>query len=171
MQFLKRTFLRLGWLCFGLMWIPFAMVMIKGPLALVTTGGDIDVFQPFEIFSSNWLYALIALFAGAMIFLISYFVLTMVSLISGGVSHQSILKNGQDAEATILSMAETGTRINGHPLIEFSLQVNLESAPSFVTQVQKVVSFIELGAYQPNILLHVKVEPGTNEVAIVGLKM
>jgi hypothetical protein len=146
-----------------LLWIPFAMVMIKGPLSLAT--GDPEAAQAAEsVLTSPWMYALGALFAGTFIFFIA-------SLIVGGLANRRILTSGQDAEAEILAIADTGTRINDDPVIDFSLQVQPASYPAFVAQAQQTVSAIYLPSYQPGKIVNVKFIPGTDQVAIVGLKL
>ena len=160
---LAKLFKRLSGICFLLMWIPFAMVMINGPLKLAT--GNIQDAQAVEsIFTSPWMYAMGALFAGTFIFLIA-------SLIVGGLSNQRILSSGQEAEAKILAIADTGTRINDNPVIEFSLQIQPANYPAFVAQARQTVSIIHLPSYQPGKIVNVKFIPGTDQVAIVGAKM
>jgi hypothetical protein len=153
---------RLSSICFLLMWIPFAAVMIKGPLSLAT--GDPEAAQTAEsLLTSPWMYALGVLFAGTFIFFIA-------SLIIGGLSNRRILASGKDAEAKILTIADTGTRINDNPVIDFSLQVQPASYPAFVAQARQTVSAIHLSSYQPGKIVTVKFIPGTDQVAIVGLK-
>ncbi len=116
------------------------------------------------IFTSPWLYAMGALFAGTFIFLIA-------SLIVGAVSNHRILASGQEAEAKILAIADTGTRINDNPVIEFSLQIQPSNYPAFVAEARQTVSVIHLPSYQPGKIVNVKFVPGTDKVAIVGPKM
>lgn len=153
----------LSGICFLLMWIPFAMVMINGPLRLAT--GSLEDMKAVEsIFTSPWMYALGALFAGTFVFLIA-------SMIVGGLSNQWTLASGQEAEAKILAIAETGTRINDNPVIDFSLQIQPANYPAFVAQARQTVSIIHLPSYQPGKIVNVKFIPGTDKVAIVGPKM
>jgi hypothetical protein len=154
---------RLSSICFLLMWIPFAMVMIDGPLRLAT-GNPEDAQAAESILTSPWMYAMWALFAGTFIFFTT-------SLIVGGLSNRRILASGQDAEAKILSIADTGTRINDNPVIDFSLQIQPAGYPAFVAQARQTVSVIYLPSYQPGKILNVKFIPGTDQVAIVGPKM
>jgi hypothetical protein len=154
---------RLSSICFLLMWIPFAMVMIDGPLRLAT-GNPEDVQTAESILTSPWMYAMWAFFAGTFIFFIA-------SVIVGGLSNRRILASGQNAEAKILSISDTGTRINDNPVIDFSLQVQPASYPAFVAQARQTVSVIYLPSYQPGKIVNVKFIPGTDQVAIVEPKM
>jgi hypothetical protein len=155
----------LKWLssiCFLLMWIPFAMVMINGPLRLMS--GNIEDMKAVEsIFTSPWLYMMGALFVGTFVFFIA-------SLIVGAISNQRILAGGQEAEAKILDIRDTGTRINDNPVIDFSLQVQPANYPAFVAEARQTVSIIHLPSYQPGKIVNVKFVPGTDKVAIVGAK-
>jgi hypothetical protein len=154
---------RLSNICFLVMWIPFAMVMINGPLRLAT-GGPVDLQSVESVFTGIWMIALGALFAGTFIFFIA-------SLLVGALANQRILATGQDGEATILSIADTGTRINDDPVIDFSLQVRSAGCPAFAALARQTVSMIHLPAYQPGRIVSVKFVPGTDHVAIVGPKM
>ena len=154
---------RLSNICFLVMWIPFAMVMINGPLRLAT-GGPVDLQSVESVFTGIWMIALGALFAGTFIFFIA-------SLLVGALANQRILATGQDGEATILSVADTGTRINDDPVIDFSLHVQAANYPAFAALARQTVSMIHLPAYQPGRIVSVKFVPGTDHVAIVGPKM
>jgi hypothetical protein len=160
---LAKLLKRLGGICFLLMWIAFAMVMINGPFRLAS-GNPENMQAASSIFSSPWWYALWVLFAGTFIF-------SIASAIVGGISNRQILASGQDAEATILTIADTGTRINDNPVIDFSLQVQPANYPAFVAQARQTVSLIQLPSFQSGKILHVKFVPGTDKVAIVGTKM
>lgn len=156
---LAKLLQRLSGVCFLLMWIPFAIVMIK-----LATGNTEDTRAAESIFTSPWMYAMWALFAATFAFFIA-------SLIVGGLSNQLILASGQDAEAKILAIADTGSRTNDNPVIEFSLQIQPANYPSFVAQARQTVSPIHLPSYQPGKIVNVKFVPGTDRVAIVGPKV
>ena len=145
---------RLTIVCFLLMWIPFTMMMI-----------NIEDVQAAESpFNNPWMVATSALFVGTFVFFIA-------SSIVGWLSNQRILASGQDAEAKILAIADTGTRINDNPVIEFSLRVQPANHPAFVAQAQQTVSVINLWSFQPGSIVNVKFVPGTDRVAIVGPKV
>ena len=81
-----------------------------------------------------------------------------------------VLSSGTPAEAKILMVTDTGTRINHNPLVNFMLEVRPESQQPFNANVSQSVSVIHLPSYQPGQMVNVKYVPGTNEVAIVGLR-
>ena len=159
---LAKILKRLSSICFLLMWIPFAMVMLKGPLSMVT-GNIEDMQSATAIFTSPWMYAMWALFAGTFIFFIA-------SLLAGSLSNRRIINNGQDADAKILAIADTGTRINNNPVIDFSLQIQPVNHPAFVATARQTVSVIHLPSYQPGKFVRVKFIAGTDKVAILGAK-
>jgi hypothetical protein len=82
-----------------------------------------------------------------------------------------IVSQGKPAEARILALADTGTRINNNPLVSFSLEVYSFEQPPFRTEVSETVSVIHLPSYQPGKIINVRYLPGTNEVAIIGTKI
>ena len=145
---------RLTVVCFLLMWIPFAMMMINI--------GDMPAAE--SPFTNPWMVATSVLF-------VATFVFFFASLIVGWLSNKLILASGQDAQAKILAIADTGTRINDNPVIEFSLQVQPAYHPAFIAQAQQTVSLINLWSFQPGSIVHVKFVPGTDKVAIVGPKV
>lgn len=154
---------RLSSICFLLMWVPFAIVMINGPLSMVSGNLD-DIQSAGSIFSSPWMYVMWTMFAGTFIFFIA-------SMVVGAISNQRVIATGQNAQAKILAIADTGTRINDNPVIDFSLQVQPASYPAFLAQARLTVSVIHLPSYQPGKTVNVKYVPGTDRVAIVGPKL
>ncbi|MBS1794957.1 MAG: hypothetical protein JSS81_13940 [Acidobacteria bacterium] len=151
---------KLGWLCFGLMWIPFAIVMITGPLR-VGRGNLGGPSSSASVIMGVSFFLFMAMFVGAFFFLIG-------SLVVAGLANRRVLATGQDARAQIVALADTGTRINRRPVVRFTLQVHPQSSPPFVAQTQKTLSIFELSSYQPGGIVHVKYIPGTDQVAVVG---
>lgn len=156
---LAKWLRRLSTICFLLMWIPFALVMIDGPLRMAS--GNIEDLKAAEsIFNSPWMIAMWALFAGTFVFLLA-------SLLVGTISNRRILASGQSAEARILALSDTGTRINQNPVVNISLEVRPPNHPAFVAETRQTVSIIHLPSFQPGKIVRVKFIPGTEKVAIV----
>ena len=82
-----------------------------------------------------------------------------------------LVKHGQDAEAKVLALADTGTRINDDPLVKITLEVQPPNQPSFRTEVKQTVSVISLPLLQPGKFVRVKYIPGTEKIAVVGAKI
>lgn len=161
----SRVLMRLGSLCFVLVWIPFAALMIN----VVLYGGKSEYHTLEEIMEvpffqlGLWLILIILFSVGAAVFFIS-------GIIAGKIAYKQIVKNGQDAEAKILALKDTGTRINDNPLVNISLEVQPSNLPSFFTETRTTVSILELPLFQPGKTVRVKYIPGTEKVAIVGAK-
>jgi hypothetical protein len=154
----------LGVFCFFALWFPFAMIMITGPLSIA-------IWSPEKIAASQsnpiwqvtpWVVLTVALGLGAAFFFVA-------SSIAGGMSNILIEAKGHDADAEILSISDTGTRINDNPVINFSLRVHPVSQPPFMGVARRTISIVELPQYQPGQLVRVKYVPGKNHVAIVGI--
>jgi hypothetical protein len=94
----------------------------------------------------------------------------LIPLFSNMRAKNKIIAQGKDAEAKILALADTGTRINNNPLVNFTLEVHPQMSPPFQAVVSQTVSVIHLPSYQPGKIVHVKYMPGTNEVTIIGAK-
>jgi hypothetical protein len=81
-----------------------------------------------------------------------------------------VLQTGVTATATIVSIRDTGTRINDNPVIAMQLQVQPSGAPSFQAEVKETVSILQIPHFQPGAHLEVKYDPGQPaNVAIVSV--
>lgn len=163
---LAKIMRKLGWLCFLLSWIPFGMIMFKGPLSIAMNGPE----QVAESMSADFFGGMgiwIGLSTGLIILMAVLFV---GSFIVGGTSNHRVISKGQDAEAKILALNDTGTRINDNPVVNFSLEVHPIGQPAFIAEANQTVSILYLPSYQPGKIVNVKYVPGTDKVAIVGVK-
>ena len=83
---------------------------------------------------------------------------------------QKVLQTGVAATATIMSIRDTGTRINDDPVVGMMLQVQPPSGPSFQAEVKETVSILQIPLYQPGARLDVKYDPADQKsVAIVSV--
>jgi hypothetical protein len=149
---------------FLLLWIPFAMIMLTGPLSLVISGPDAAIANGPESLlwgMGIWVVLTVGLGLAATFFFIA-------SLVISGMSNIMIEAKGQDAEAEIVSVSDTGTRINDNPVVAFSLNVRPMGHPHFAGQARRTISIVELPQYQPGKVVRVKFVPGKEQVAIVG---
>ncbi|GEM_PF-1926624 len=88
-------------------------------------------------------------------------------LIAHRKAQRNILREGQSANAKILALSDTGTRINDNPLVSISLEVYSPTQPAFRAEVSQVVSIIHLPSFQPGKIVNVKYIPGTNQIALI----
>ena len=141
--------------------------MFKGPLSIALNGPESaakSVSQDFFGGIGIWIALIVGL--GVLIP-----ILLVGSLIVGGISNRRVISNGQDAEAKILALSDTGTRINHNPVVKFTLEVRPPNFPRFQAQASQTISAIHLPSFQPGKLVNVKYVPGTDQVAIVGAKV
>jgi hypothetical protein len=83
---------------------------------------------------------------------------------------QKVLQTGVGATATIVSIRDTGTRINDNPVIAMQLQVQPSGAPSFQAEIKETVSILQIPQFQPGAQLEVKYDPAQpTNVAIVSV--
>jgi len=159
---LPRVLKKLGNLCFILVFISMAGLMIN----LFVYGGkrtySIAEIMEAPFFQLGFWWVLIIIFGvGSAVF-------TILWVVAGKMVYKQIVKNGQDAEAKVLALRDTGTRINNSPLVNISLEVQPANQPSFYTETRTTVSILELPYLQPGKIVRVKYIPGTEKVAIVG---
>jgi hypothetical protein len=95
----------------------------------------------------------------------------LIPLFSNMQSKNKVITEGVSAEAKILALNDTGTRVNHNPLIKFKLEVHSPTQAPFQAETSQTVSMIHLPSYQPGKMVNVKYIPGSNEVAIVGPKI
>lgn len=151
-----------GHVFFLLLWLPFVMIFLTGPFSTV-------IWAPGEKPASvlwtmtPWIILTVA-FAVAGVFCF------IASLLVGGFSNISIMAKGRDAEATVLSITDTGSTVNDNPILDFSLEVRPPDAGAFKAVARKNVSLIDLPSIQPGKTVHVRYIPGKEQVAIVDAR-
>lgn len=153
---------KLGGICFLLLWIPFAIAMIKGPLAVAIWGAE-EVSTSAG--SDIWIFVIAAIGLG-----VAAAVLMVLSLVAGGFANIRIMAHGIDAEAVIRAVEQTGTTVNDSPMVDFVLEVRPKTAAPFTAKARKLVSLVDLPMYQPGRSVHVRYVVGNDHVAIVDKK-
>lgn len=113
--------------------------------------------------SAFWLILLVAGLVGAGIFVVAAFV-------AGKRLYRQIVENGQDAEARLVKVTDTGTRINECPLLNISMEVQPPGGSSFFHEAKMTFSIVDLPKVQPGKTVRVKYIPGADKVAIIGAK-
>lgn len=155
--FSPKVFLRLGGVCFMLMWIPFIVFM--GGLFLYDAGS----YKTFNEMPAVMMYSLPViglLFMFSFVFIIGSFVLR---------AHQKnqLRKYGKPATAKILSLYETGSTINQNPVVGFELEVYPSNGAIFRTKTEQTVRRLDIPKIQPNAQVNIKYNPKTRRVIIV----
>lgn len=83
----------------------------------------------------------------------------VMPLIKGNAEKQRVLSTGIPAQVTVTSMQSTGTRINHDPLLNLTLNVQIEGRPVYQVTVQEVVPMVALGLLQSGRPLAARVDP------------
>lgn len=92
--------------------------------------------------------------------------------IGAGRKKAATIESGEDAEATILSVTDTGVTLqNGlYFQVNFDLEVRPAVGASYMASVKDYVSRVSIAQYQPGTVLRVKYNPAKREeVAITGV--
>lgn len=147
---------KIGWLCFGLMWIPFATLMI-GMLQLPPGEygwNEMPALARYSIIPLGVLFALT-------------FILIFGSMLAGSFQNARIRKNGRPGKAKIVGLYETGTTINQQPVVGFELEVRSEYGELFQAKTEQLISRFNIHAYQPGTEVEVKYDPDTRAVVII----
>lgn len=155
--FSPKIFLRLGGLCFMLMWIPFIVFM--GGLFLYDAGS----YKTYNEMPVVMLYSLPAiglLFFFSFVFIIGSFVLRALE-------KKQLKKHGKPATAKILSLYETGSTIHQNPVVGFELEVYPSSGAIFRTKTEQTVRRLDIPKIQPNTEVKIKYHPTTRKVIIL----
>jgi hypothetical protein len=143
-------------------------------LPVVGVGGSFLLGNDFEkLWNSSPIIPIVGIGAMVLIPIVGVLLITgsvLIPLFSSMRSNSKIIEQGKDAEAKILALADTGTRINNNPLVNFTLEVHPQMSSPFQAVVSQTVSVIHLPSYQPGKIVNVKYMPGTNEVTIIGAK-
>jgi len=70
-----------------------------------------------------------------------------------------LLKNGNEAPATILRVWQTGLKVNINEQIGLRLQVQAPDGDTYETEIKAVVPKVMLGRYQEGSVVQVNVDP------------
>ncbi len=154
---LPKQMRKFGWMAFGLMWIPFATMMVS---MLSLPDGSYDWVELPHIAR----YSIViggALAAAAMVGLFG-------ATVASAVTNRAVLANGRPARAEILQIAQTGTRINDNPVVRFVLEVRPPDEPAFRAETERLVPLIEIPQIQPGTIVSVKYDPASRAVALVS---
>lgn len=147
---------RLGWISFGLAWIPFTTFFI-GMIGM--PDGDY-AWVELPLLSRG------SIVVGGLLFGLSTIMLIGAPMLSG-LSNQSVLKNGRPAAAKILSISDTGTTINQNPVVRFTLEVTPSDGMPFQAEAEQLISRLQVPSVQPGAMVEVMYDPDTKSVALV----
>jgi hypothetical protein len=73
--------------------------------------------------------------------------------------NEKLLKTGLPAKAKILSVSDTGVKINYKPRIALELEVTPQTGSPFNAKIYTLVSFFQQQPYQPGMIVNVRYYP------------
>lgn len=152
----SNTMRQAGWLAFGLMWIPFIILIVS---MFRLPGGDYawSELPPLVQFS----------LVGVGVFFPMSMVLIVGAPIVSWLSNRAALARGVPAEAVILKISDTGTTINDDPVVRLLLQVHPPGQSPFQAETEQLVSRLQILQVQPGATVQVKYDPTNQAVALV----
>ena len=155
-MFSPRNMRKLGWLFFGLMWIPFTGIFVG---MMEMPDGNYGWMELPELAR----YSIIATGVSMALALVLLFGAMLLS----GVQNRSLLRNGQTAQATILSIEHTGSTVNNYNYgLSFLLDVQPLNELPFQARAEKFVPIHGMNQYQVGMQITVRFDPRTQRVAI-----
>jgi hypothetical protein len=83
----------------------------------------------------------------------------VVRLMKGSAQRKRILATGTPAQATIMRIWETGTRVNNQPLVGFEVQVHPHGGHPYMAQTQMIISALQIPSIAPGAVVHCKFDP------------
>jgi hypothetical protein len=83
----------------------------------------------------------------------------VIPLVKRSAEKQRVLSTGIPAQVTVTEMQNTGTLVNGNPLLNLTLNVQIEGRPVYQVTVQEIVPMMALGLLQPGRPLAARVDP------------
>jgi hypothetical protein len=147
----------IGRICFGLMWIPFIGLFV-GMIGMPDGDYAFSDMPPLTRYS----------IVGVGFFMVASIGLQVGALLLTGTSNRSLQKNGRLADATILTITDTGTWVNNRPVVRFTLEVRPPGEPPFQAEAERLVSPLEIPHIQPGMELPVRYDPASKAVALVN---
>lgn len=70
--------------------------------------------------------------------------------------------------ATVTAIQDTGTQINGSPVVELDLMVTVEGREPYPVKHRQVISPVVMANFQPGSTLTVRVDPADQSKIIIG---
>jgi hypothetical protein len=150
---------KFGRICFIILCIAFAIVFI-GMVTLPPGGYD---------FAELPVLVRIALVIGLGLF-VPMLVLILGAEVSRLLANRAIQAHGLQAEARVVKVWATGTRINRNPVVRVLLDVRPSNQDAFEAETEQLASIVGVGGVQPGKTIQVKYDPKSREVALMDAR-
>ena len=89
--------------------------------------------------------------------------------IYNSIRNHRIVKEGLEAEATVLDLWDTGTTVNQNPIVGLRLEVHPAAGRVFTAETERLVSRVDLPKVQPGKKVQVKYDPDNETAALINL--
>jgi Protein of unknown function (DUF3592) len=111
--------------------------------------------DPFAFFNFAWLIGPII----TIVVLALVFGTVLLPLMRRSAERSRLLKVGEQAQARILGLSDTGLKVNDNPQIALQLEVYPQSRPPFQAQCVAIVSYLAIPRVQPGMMVPVRFDP------------
>ena len=157
MSNIPRIMRGLGWLIFGLMWIPFMLMFMNMPNGRSSYNSIAGMPSAMTLFLGLTL---------GMAFIST--ALLVGSSAVGWLIGRMVLSRGESGTARILNIRPTGVRVNSYYYgMRFTLEVQT-FGETFQADTERFIPMHEMTKYQIGMTVNVKYDPVTKTVAMVG---
>ncbi len=151
---LSKTMRKVGWLAFGLGWIPFATLMLS---ILSLPAGD----YTWSALPLLMRWSIVGVGVCFLVAIITLMAATPVSWLS----NRATLAHGLPAEAIILQISDTGETINYNPVVRLLLEVHPRDQAAFQAETEVLISRLQILSCGDRV--KVKYDPVRQSVALV----
>jgi len=90
-------------------------------------------------------------------------------ILQGQATTRQLLQTGVPAQATILTLADTGTTINGNPMADLLLDVRPADRPPFQARTRTIISRLRISMLQPGAVVPVRYDP--NDLSKIAIDL
>ncbi len=166
----------LGRLLFAFMWLPFLCIFAGNAPEIFGSAGfrfaeRVNQILPGLMSTSAGEFSRLSEISTVVTLGLS---LLSMALIFGstGVSaytNQKLRNIGKSANAKVVSMVSTGTRINNNAVMRFVLEVEPGDRSAFHAEAEQIMRPESLGRLQPGAVVPVRYDPDTQEAVITDL--
>lgn len=157
MKLTARTFRKIGWICFTLIWIPFVLLFV----AMWDMPDGSYNFNELPRMAQYALLAMVILFPLVFFFL-------FIPIVFSKQSKKKLLINGIEAPAKIIRTYKTGTTVNSSYLLGFELEVLPKNSPKFRATVEQLIPSSKIIEYTSGDNVLVSFNPNSQEVMVIG---
>ena len=151
-----KTMRKLGWISFGLLWIPFITLFI----GMIGLPDGSYAWEELPGLARISIIGVAIFSALSMILLVGAF---FVAMLDG----RAIQKHGKTAPAKILKLWDTGTTVNQNPVVRMLLEVHPSDEPAFQAESEQLISRLQVPQVQPGTTVMVKYDPRDHDVTLL----